>query len=93
MTTAVLRYKISVLTTILKTFYLYPDLGFLVSKYCRFFLFLGWSGTEYTFADANTGLLYQPRMMIVEQSVGCLAGETEVLGEKQPQCHHKCHMT
>jgi hypothetical protein len=35
-------------------------------------------------------------MMSVEQSVECLAGETEVLGEKLPRCrfvHHKSHMT
>jgi hypothetical protein len=36
-------------------------------------------------------------MMIVEQSVDCeLAGKTEVLREKLPQCHfvyHRSHMT
>jgi hypothetical protein len=35
-------------------------------------------------------------MMSVEQSVECLAGETEVLGENLPQCrfiHHKSRMT
>jgi hypothetical protein len=36
-------------------------------------------------------------IMIVEQLVECeLAGETETLGEKLPQCyfvHHKSHMT
>jgi hypothetical protein len=31
------------------------------------------------------GLLHQTRIMIVEQSVECLAGETEVLGENLPQ--------
>jgi hypothetical protein len=35
-------------------------------------------------------------MMSVEQSVECMAGETEVFGENLPQCrfvHHKSHMT
>jgi hypothetical protein len=35
-------------------------------------------------------------MMSVEQSVDCLAGETEVFGENFPQCrfvHHKSQMT
>jgi hypothetical protein len=35
-------------------------------------------------------------MMSVEQSVECLAGETEVLGELRPQCrfaYNKSHMT
>jgi hypothetical protein len=33
--------------------------------------------------------------MMMEKSVECLAGETEVLGENLPQCrfvHHKPHM-
>jgi hypothetical protein len=42
------------------------------------------------------GLLCQPLViMIMEKSVGWLAGETEVLGENLPQCrfvHHKPHM-
>jgi hypothetical protein len=35
-------------------------------------------------------------VMSVEQSVECLAKETEILGENLPQClvvHHKSHMT
>jgi hypothetical protein len=35
-------------------------------------------------------------MMSLEQSVECVAGETEVLGENLSQCHfvhHKSHMT
>jgi hypothetical protein len=35
-------------------------------------------------------------MMSEEQSVECLAAETEVFGEKLPQCHfvhHKSHIT
>jgi hypothetical protein len=56
------------------------------------FLFWGWSGTK-----ATTGLLYQPWMtMSVAQSVQCLAGETEVLGDNVPQIpfvHHKSHMS
>jgi hypothetical protein len=43
------------------------------------------------------GLLHRSRMMMsVEQSVEWVAGETEVLGEKLPQCrfvHHKSHMS
>jgi hypothetical protein len=49
---------------------------------------------------ATTGLLYQPRMMvmvIVEKLVEWrLVGETEVLGENLSQrhfVHHKSHMT
>jgi hypothetical protein len=46
---------------------------------------------------ATVGLLYQPQMLTVEQSVECsLVGETEVLGENVPQYHvvrHKSHMT
>jgi hypothetical protein len=42
------------------------------------------------------GILCQPRViMIMEKSVKCLAGDTEVLGENLPQCrfvHHKPHM-
>jgi hypothetical protein len=39
-----------------------------------------WSETKSTITEAITGLLYQPLMMMgVEQSVECLAGETEVL--------------
>jgi hypothetical protein len=42
------------------------------------------------------GLLCQPLViMIMEKSVECLAGETEVLGENLSQCrcvHHKSHM-
>jgi hypothetical protein len=35
---------------------------------------------EFTITEAITGFLYQPQMMMsVEQSVECLAGETEVL--------------
>jgi hypothetical protein len=40
---------------------------------------------------AAPGLLYQPRVivkMIMEKQMECsLAGETEVFGENQPQCH------
>jgi hypothetical protein len=45
---------------------------------------------------ATSGLLCQPRViMMMEKSVECLAGESEVLGENLPQCrfvHHKPHM-
>jgi hypothetical protein len=55
-----------------------------------------WSGTECTITEATTGLLYQSRMMMsVEQSVECLAWETEVLGENLRQCRfvqHKSHI-
>jgi hypothetical protein len=60
------------------------------------FLFLAWSGTESTITKATNGLLYHPRMMDDEQSVECLAGETEVLEENLSQCCfvlHKSHMT
>jgi hypothetical protein len=43
-----------------------------------------------------TGPMCQPEMMSVEQSLEWVAGETEVLGENQPQCrfvHHKSHIT
>jgi hypothetical protein len=59
--------------------------------------FSWWRGTEFTIAEATTGVAYQPRMiMSVEQSAGWLAGETEVLNENLFQCHfvhHKSHMT
>jgi hypothetical protein len=58
---------------------------------------VSWGGVR---LSPLTGLLYQPRMMMmmsVEESVEWeLAGETEVLGENLPQCHfvhHKSHMT
>jgi hypothetical protein len=41
------------------------------------------------------GVLCQPRVIMMEKLVECLAGETEVLGENLPQCsfvHHKPHM-
>jgi hypothetical protein len=45
---------------------------------------------------ATNVLLCQPRViMMMEELVEWLAGETEVLGENQPQCrfvHHKPHM-
>jgi hypothetical protein len=51
-----------------------------------FLSFLGWGGTDSTFTEAPTGLLYQPQtMMSVEQLVESLARETEVLGENLPQ--------
>jgi hypothetical protein len=40
---------------------------------------LGWSGDESIITEATTGLLYQPRMVSVEQSVECLAGDTEAV--------------
>jgi hypothetical protein len=55
-----------------------------------FFFFFGWNRTESTITEATTGLLYQPLMMImmiVEQSVEWLAGETEILGKNLLQCH------
>jgi hypothetical protein len=46
---------------------------------------------------ATTGLLYQPRMVIVKKLVDWrLAGATEILGENLPQrhfVHHTSHMT
>jgi hypothetical protein len=38
---------------------------------------LGWSGTESTITEANTGLLYQPRMMIDDEcgAVGGMIGK------------------
>jgi hypothetical protein len=57
------------------------------------------SENEFTITEATTGLLYQPLMMMdvdgFGQSVECLAGKTEVLGEKLPQCLfdlHKFHI-
>jgi hypothetical protein len=41
------------------------------------------------------GLLYQPRVIMMEKLVEWLAGEAEVLGENLPQCRfvrHKPHM-
>jgi hypothetical protein len=41
------------------------------------------------------GLLYLPRVIMMEELVEWLAGETEVLGENLPQyhfVHHKPHM-
>jgi hypothetical protein len=46
--------------------------------------------------EDTTGLLYQPQMMNVEQSVEYLVGETKVFRENLPQydfVHHKSHMT
>jgi hypothetical protein len=46
--------------------------------------------------EAINGLLHQPWMMSVDQSVDCFTGEIEILGENLPQCHsvhNKCHMT
>jgi hypothetical protein len=43
-----------------------------------FFFFPFWSGTEFTITEANTGLLYQPQIVIgVEHSVEWLSGETK----------------
>jgi hypothetical protein len=45
--------------------------------------FWGVCGTESIVTEAITGLLYQPRMMMgMEQSMQCLARETEVLGKE-----------
>jgi hypothetical protein len=60
------------------------------------FLVVGW---VYLVRRPLFDLLYQPRWWVtsVEQSMECeLAGETELLGESQHQCHfvhHKSHMT
>jgi hypothetical protein len=45
---------------------------------------VGWSETEPSITEANICVLYQPRMMNVEQSAKWLTGETEVLGENLP---------
>jgi hypothetical protein len=70
-----------------------------VYNFCVFFFFLicivgGGIKVLSTLRPLN-GLLCQPRVIMMEKSVECLAGETEVLGENLPQCrfvHHKPHM-
>jgi hypothetical protein len=46
---------------------------------------------ESSITQASSGLLYQPQMMYMEQSVECLAGETKVLGENLPQFYFVYH--
>jgi hypothetical protein len=49
-----------------------------------------WNRVHY-YCDQNWLIVTAPMMMSVEQSVECLAGETEVLGGKT--CHFKRHKT
>jgi hypothetical protein len=69
---------------------------------CVVFTFMGWGAKESTWYCGHCLVFYEytsPRweMVIVKQSVEWeLAGETEIFGEKLPQCHfvhHKSHMT
>jgi hypothetical protein len=84
--------------------YLEDFSGFTQSLQLEFFGFVGWGETwVHLVRRPLTGLLYQPRMMMmmmmmsVEQSVEWeLAGETQVLGKNLPQrhfVHNKSHMT
>jgi hypothetical protein len=64
---------------------------------CSFFVTWGGVRLSPLGTSPTSGLLYQPRMMNVEQSVEWeLERETEILGEHLPQrhfLHHKSHMT
>jgi hypothetical protein len=65
---------------------------------CNFFNWYSGDGVNWVHSALRPliGLLCQPRViMIMENLVEWLAGETEVLGENLPQCrfvHHKPHM-
>jgi hypothetical protein len=72
-----------------KDLYIYIYIYSYKDVYKYTYLLLGWSETESTITEATTGLLYRPQMMIDDECGavgGCLAGETEVLGENLPQC-------
>jgi hypothetical protein len=76
----------------------YSDFTQIVSAPVVSLLLALWSGVRLTWVHlvrrTLIGLLYQPQMMCVKQSVEWeLGGETEVLGENLPQWHFVHHKT
>jgi hypothetical protein len=67
--------------TILGRSFLFIKLSLKPKSLNVFFSFLGWNGTEFTFTEANTGPLYQLRMMIDDDECGAFGG---IIGRENP---------